>query len=751
MNEAPPARAVAASARSDRFHLWRYRKDSVTRWLIAVGGIGVIFAVGLIFFYLLWVVFPLFLPATVSLGEGRAMPGWTSSRPVYFALEEQQEIGLRVSDGGDAVFFNRDSGQEVLRTPLPLDPGETLVASADAVERRGFVALGSSSGRVFVARHQYKTVFAGGVETRRIEPRLEFPYGEEPVLTVGTADVSALAYSDGDFRAVLAAAGSDGLVRVNYAYKSENFVTGETSLSDSEFEIRPDFEVTALAISGDHRWLYLADSRGRLHNYALPDLEPLQVVEVTNASLTAMTMLLGGISVLAGDSEGTIHQLFPVRISADEYRLKAIRSFEAIDGAVRQILPEERRKGFLAVTDEHELGIFHSTAGQRVKRVSLEDSQPLALALSPRANGLMIEQGSGELAMLDIRNEHPEVSFASLWRKVWYENYQQPEHVWQSSAATNEFEPKFGLTPLVFGTLKAAFYAMLFAVPLALMGAAYTAYFMSPQLRQWIKPGIEIMEALPTVILGFLAGLWFAPWVEQHLADLFMMVLLLPPGLLAFSWLWHRWEHPLKELVPEGWEPLLLIPAMLATVAIAVVLAGPVQALLFQGDLRQWLTAELGISYDQRNALVVGVAMGFAVIPTIFSIAEDAVFGVPKSLSNGSLALGATPWQTLVFVVLPTASPGIFSALMIGLGRAVGETMIVLMATGNTPIMDWNLFEGMRTLAANIAVEMPESEVNSSHYRILFLAALVLFTFTFIVNTAAELVRQRLREKYSSI
>ncbi len=94
---------------------------------------------------------------------------------------------------------------------------------------------------------------------------------------------------------------------------------------------------------------------------------------------------------------------------------------------------------------------------------------------------------------------------------------------------------------------------------------------------------------------------------------------------------------------------------------------------------------------------------------------------------------------------------GLFSALMIGLGRAVGETMIVLMATGNTPVMDWNLFEGMRTLAANIAVEMPESEVNSSHYRILFLAALVLFLFTFVVNTGAELIRQRLREKYSSL
>jgi phosphate transport system permease protein len=203
--------------------------------------------------------------------------------------------------------------------------------------------------------------------------------------------------------------------------------------------------------------------------------------------------------------------------------------------------------------------------------------------------------------------------------------------------------------------------------------------------------------------------------------------------------------------VAPGWEPVLLLPVLVLLVFAAMQLANPLQQLFFGGDLRDWLSQEMGISYDQRNALVVGFAMGFAVIPTIFSMAEDAVFGVPQTLSDGSLALGATSWQTLVRVILPTASPGIFSALMIGLGRAVGETMIVLMATGNTPVMDWSIFEGMRTLAANIAVEMPESEVDSSHYRILFLAALVLFMFTFVVNTGAELIRQRLRERYSSL
>jgi phosphate transport system permease protein len=305
--------------------------------------------------------------------------------------------------------------------------------------------------------------------------------------------------------------------------------------------------------------------------------------------------------------------------------------------------------------------------------------------------------------------------------------------------------------PLAFGTLKAAFYAMLFAVPLAIMGAIYTAYFMAPKMRSYVKPTIEIMEALPTVILGFLAGLWLAPFFESHLPGIAIMLVLLPVGVLVFAYAWHRMPQKIRWLVPDGWAALLLVPVVgfLAWLSFAISL--PVEEMFFGGNMRGWITNDLGIDFDQRNSIVIGFALGFAVIPTIFSITEDAIFGVPKHLTNGSLALGATPWQTLTRVVLLSASPGIFSAIMIGLGRGVGETMIVLMATGNTPIMDMNIFEGMRTLAANIAVEMPESEVNSTHYRILFLAAVVLFTFTFILNTAAELIRQRLRKKYASL
>jgi len=274
---------------------------------------------------------------------------------------------------------------------------------------------------------------------------------------------------------------------------------------------------------------------------------------------------------------------------------------------------------------------------------------------------------------------------------------------------------------------------------------------LTPLMRQYVKPTIEIMEALPTVILGFLAGLWLAPFLEAHLPGVAIMLFMLPMGVLFFAYAWHKMPKHVRLLVPEGWDAALLIPVVAILAWLSFAISAPVEQAFFGGNMRGFISNDLGITYDQRNSIVIGFAMGFAVIPTIFSITEDAIFGVPKHLTMGSLALGATSWQTLVRVIMPSASPGIFSAIMIGLGRGVGETMIVLMATGNTPIMEMNIFEGMRTLAANIAVEMPEAEVASSHFRLLFLSGLVLLIFTFVLNTLAELIRQRLRKKYAQL
>jgi phosphate transport system permease protein len=750
----------SASARSVRFHRWRTRKDKLARWLIAVGGVAVIWMVVLIFFYLLWVVVPLFLPASSDMKSVGARPEWYESPAVWLSLEEQKEIGLKVSETGRADFFQLSDGKRAESVELPLDSGSHVVRVAESPETDHVVAYATDDGRVRVFRHTYHTDFSEGVAQRRIVPSIEFPFGGEALFQFQPGAPADLAISSDDKKLVIAAADEKGLLNVLIGDKQENFLTGEISLAPRVIEARLDLAdgvgsssatVTGVGISGDHRWLYVGDSVGNLHRYALDTLELIENVEVFDSPLTEISMMLGGISVLAGSGNGEIAQILPVRDENNQIQLRVVRRFDPLESAIRVIIPEQRRKGFLALDQSNDLGIYHGTAGSQVLLVDLGETQFGAAALAPRADGLLFEDNSGALGILGIDNQHPEVSASSLWKKVWYENYPEPEFIWQSSAATNDFEPKFSLTPLVFGTIKAAAYAMLFAIPLALMGAAYTAYFMTPALRKIVKPTIEIMAALPTVILGFLAGLWFAPFVEQHLSGIFMLLLVIPPGLLLFAWLWHQYNGPMKGLFADGSEAMLLMPVLVVLGLLAMWLADPVQNLFFGGDLRTWLSQTAGIDYDQRNALVVGCAMGFAVIPTIFSIAEDAIFGVPKTLANGSLALGATPWQTLVRVIIPTASPGIFSALMIGLGRAVGETMIVLMATGNTPVMDWNIFEGMRTLAANIAVEMPESEVNSSHYRVLFLAALVLFIFTFIVNTGAEIIRQRLREKYSNL
>ncbi len=172
------------------------------------------------------------------------------------------------------------------------------------------------------------------------------------------------------------------------------------------------------------------------------------------------------------------------------------------------------------------------------------------------------------------------------------------------------------------------------------------------------------------------------------------------------------------------------------------------EQLLFAGDLKQWLFTEMGTRYDPRNCIIIAFGMGFAVIPIIFTIAEDSLSNVPPALKAASLACGASRWQTVWRVILPSASPGIFAGTMIGFGRAVGETMIVLMATGNTAIMELSIFNGMRPLSANIAVEIPEAPVDGTLYRTLFLSAVILFLMTFVVNTVAEVIRQRLRKKY---
>ncbi|MEH6593509.1 MAG: ABC transporter permease subunit [Halioglobus sp.] len=732
---------------------WRRYKDRLATTAITAGGAGVLLAILLIFFYLLYEVLPLFNNASI---EKHSEYRWfdNASSPLYLAMEEQGEVGFAIDGQGKGHFFEIDSGN--LRQSVDLGTRDLSVVAPESADST-LLALGYRDGLVRLIKHQYRMTYPEG--GRLITPSIERPYSDQLFL-MGEQAVEVLSVSDSEEALLIAAELSDGQSVVHRYNKEVDFLSEEVVL-ERVILAMPTLQGTteALYIGSEQRWLYRLDTQG---GYSVIDLKQTDsdgFLRITQqgalfqegGSLASHEMLLGGISLLVASDRGELAQFFMVRTDQGE-RLERIRSFQTNGVSLDSLLPEHRRKGFLGLNARGEIFIFHSTANRTLLRESVVPGGGEVLAaLSPRGNKLLVMDGAGDMQAWIIDNEHPDISWSALWQKVWYESYEEPAYVWQSSASDNDFEPKYSFSPLAFGTLKAAFYTMLIAAPLGICGAIYTAYFMAPTLRRKVKPLIELMEALPTVILGFLAGLWLAPFVENYLTGVFTVLLVVPLGVLVFAFAWSRLPVLWRSCVPDGWHAVVLIPVVIALGYTSFACNDMLEVWLFGGDMRVWITSELGISFDQRNALIVGIAMGMAVIPTIFSITEDAIFAVPKHLSYGSLALGATPWQTLVGVVLPTASPGIFSALMIGMGRAVGETMIVLMATGNTPIMDANIFEGMRTLAANIAVEVPEAEVDSTHYRVLFLAAFVLFLFTFAVNTAAELIRQRLRIKYGSL
>lgn len=726
--------------------------DRFARVFISAGGVSVIVTICLIFFYLLYEVVPLFMPADLDHRQQYATP---AQAPVKFAyLEEQGRVGLLVQDDGVARFFERNTGKLIAEKRLMESPIVSVIADDLASHQ---LAVLSDSGQVLIAKHGYHTQYnADGPST--ITPEWSFPLGETP-MDLGKGPLAAMAFRDTDSEVTLVAVGKDNQAILKRYSRVQSFLTGETELQEGgTVDLpQPSAPVDQALLSSDGRWLFLLENHLQIEIIDLKASSATgmrhSVVSVLNdgaTRITAATQLLGGVSLLLGDDKGAVSQWFMVNNQEhNRPELTLIRRFQVSDVAVTVLQAEQRRKAFVVGGADGSISLYHTTAEREVYVEQMSERPVGWLAMAPRGNALLVADEKQVLAF-DVHNEHPEVSFSSMWHEVWYERYEEPGFTWQSSSANNDFEPKFSLMPLTFGTLKASFYAMLVAVPLALFGAIYTAYFMAPALRTKVKPAIELMGALPTVILGFLAGLWLAPIVESYLPGIFAVCVLTPLATMLASWLWSLIPLEHRSRLPEGWVPLLLIPVVLLSGYLSFTLSVPIEDTWFHGDMRGWLEGN-GIDFDQRNALIVGIAMGFAVIPIVFSIAEDAIFAVPKALSFGSLALGATPWQTLVRVVLPTASPGIFSGLMIGLGRAVGETMIVLMAAGNTPIMDLNIFEGLRTLSANVAVEMPEAEVDSTHFRVLFLSGLVLFVVTFILNTTAEMVRQRLRAKYSSL
>ena len=712
------------------------RIDRIMAFTISSGGLLIIGAVLAMLLFILKESLPLFMPA-----QSRSVGTLQAPRSGGAWLDES---------GKTVVLLSQPLGLKALRfpegTPLPVPAeGPTLPwRTFTPLSARGEALVIGADDRLFLA-HLAWSKPAGENDPSKwtLEPHWQ---GNLPLASVPVEILHFRILEGGGL------GGASATLRV-LARTQAGLEWLETPLDAPStppwkpLSLDPALHASAAAWSADGQDIFVGTREGRLL-----DLEP-ETGKLLSSSefgepIQSMGFALGQSSLLVGGAQGKLGAFQRVRVN-EVFHLQAFHAFPRLDGPVLGFQASQRDKRFLTWTD-HEAAVDHLTTERCLFSTPIEG--PGIAALAPRGDLILhADASTGTLRLWSLDAPHPEVSFGLLWGKTHYEGYEKPEYVWQSSGATDDSEPKFSLVPLVFGTLKGTLYAMLFAFPMAVLGALYTSQFATPRLRNAIKPTIEIMAALPSVVLGFLGGLVLAPLLERMAVEVLIYPVVVLVLALAIAPFWGRLPLPFRNAFGSGREVLWMVPVLLLSLGLAA-LAGPwFERVALGGSYRTWLQTALGVTYDQRNCLVVGFAMGFAVIPIIFTISEDALSSVPKSLTSASLACGASPWQTAWRVVLPTASPGIFSATMVGLGRAIGETMIVLMATGNTPILDWSIFNGMRTLSANIAVEIPEAPLHGTLYRVLFLAAFLLFILTFILNPVAELVRQRLRRRYESI
>ncbi len=848
--------------------------DRLAGWIIAVGGIGTIVAVLTVVVFLAWVVAPLFLPGRA--GDASIAP-WLGQRPRHWVAADHGLLAWSLCEDGYVRCIRLDGehvGELLFEERLA---GQGELASSALAGNQQDLLLAFSDGALRPARIQFVTQYVARADEkphRSLRPGETAVQGRTllhrtpggqlraegltielgpPIARGSTENAPPILWLDfvprtiGPLACTLSADGRleahtlRKLPEGDLHYRATTQELGRVPMAPP-----PQF----LLISGVGDDVFVAWEDGRLLRFNRaraggPFLaEEVDLVPEPGERLTVLTHLVGKTTLAAGDTLGRVRGWFRVRAAerTENGSLQQASASEAqptaADGAflagphtlqgpaeVRAIACSQRSRTLAAAYANGEVRIFYMTTGRMLVGTQIPEAKPPEwMVFSPQDNTLLAGL-AGRLCRWELHIPHPEVSLAGLVTPRWYEGYDSPAHAWQSTGG-DDFEPKFGLWPLVFGTLKATFYSMLFGAPLALLSAVYTSEFMSQRAKARVKPLVELMASLPSVVLGFIAALVLAPVVARRLPEIVAWFGTLPFCCLLGAYVWQLAPSRLRALVRR--QRLLLIGlALAAGVALGAPIGSWLERLLFAGDIVQWLNGEgahslggwlllllpassaislfavvtyvnpllrrwmsratraqaafaelakfavaAGLTllaaaaaswllehagldprhsffgtYEQTNSLVVGLMMGFAIVPIIYTLAEDALSAVPAHLRSASLGAGATPWQTAMRIVIPTAASGLFSALMVGLGRAVGETMIVLMAAGGTPVLDINIFNGFRTLSANIAIELPEAVRHSTHYRLLFLTALVLFALTFVLNTVAELVRQRFRKR----
>jgi len=857
------ARVRTRSLQTRKRVIWA---EKIAASVITVGGLLVIVAVLGIMVFLFLVVMPLIGGGTQDGKVNYRLE--FPSRVQWFNADEFQTIGTLVGSRGELVNVHLPSGRIIGRQQLDFE-GRSVTAVGGTLERDR-VLFGFDDGSVRFARLGITTTTTAADQlpagATRLDTRDRLFEGRvftqvltgdfrtiAPVNDLGASEklsehaIVALDYRVGGTveRPTIAFATVDasGQGRVSQSRVQRNMMTGAETVRTQTVDLpptgaSPTTKVTGILISGTADRAIVATDDGIMYRYDLRDFEKPVLVERQQVlpekiAVTAMTLLSGEEAMLVGGSDGSISVFFRLQRagsdSRDGFELVKARSHTAMPAAVMDLSEGQRDKSFVVTDVAGNVRVIHSTSDQVLFEFKRADDPkvPARAMIYPRSDGVLLVSDRAELNSWHYTHAHPEITPKVLFGKVWYEGYDEPDYIWQSTAGTDLAEAKYSLMPLIFGTIKAAFYAMLFGAPIALMAAIYTSEFVHPTVRSTVKPMMEMMESLPTVVLGFVAALVLAPLVEEWIGAVLLGFIALPMGLMVGAFIWQA--VPVSVVLRYDGVPkfCLMGLSIFVTGYVAYLLGPSFESLLFYGDFKAWTNGLLGTgtpfmflillplsylavsygfkryfghtyrafldgrdravagrvdilrwgallaaaaflsyavaslltmlgydprgslvdSYQQRNALVVGFVMAFAVIPNIYTLAEDALNSVPGHLRAGSLACGATPWQTAIFIILPTAASGVFSAIMMGMGRAVGETMIVVMAAGNTPVMEWNIFSGLRTLSANIAIELPEAVKDGTNYRVLFLAALTLFIMTFVINTGAELIRQRFRKR----
>jgi phosphate transport system permease protein len=737
--------------------------DRFMTWFIQLGGVLVVMAVAGIFVFIFFQIIPLFRGAEVTGLKSVEVP---AKQYRLIGTDEWSELPVLVEPNGTLTFIDTVGGRppQVVR-PEFAEPREITAVTYRQQGQK--LIVGTADGRFGVVNLNYSMSYVDG-KSQVVQAVKADPFF---LIAPENARVRDIAYGDsGDAKLAAAICEVDGRVEVHAATLSEK----RTLLGRGAISVGASFNLTGqlhgkpqqVLVTSNADGVLIATDTGELDYFFLAGdelklrqrFEPF--ADLPDKRFAELNFIFGDVSFVATSTTGENHvfSLF-VPKGGSERVWGRTKTLPKLPGAPTYFAASSRNKAFL-IGGEGLASLRYSTT----ESIRWEEKLPFQVAhavISGKQDRIHFLDTAGQLHLYSLQDPHPEASMKALFGKLWYEGASEPKYEWQSTGGTDDFEPKLSLIPLIIGTLKGTLYAMLFALPVAILAAIYTALFLEPNYKRVVKPVMEIMASLPSVVLGFLAALWLAPLLETRVPSIIAMIVLLPASALLFGWSWSGLRYETRRKIRPGYEFFVFFPILLV-VGWGAWNLGPVLEQAFftvtdpatgvkVADFRLWWPHVTGSDYQQRNSLVVGFIMGFAVIPIIFTITEDALSNVPKALITGSLALGASRWQTAMHIVLPTASAGIFSAVMIGLGRAIGETMIVVMATGNTPIMDLNIFSGMRTLSANIAVELPEAPHHGTLYRTLFLGAMMLFLMTFLVNTVAEIMRQRLREKYKTV